>query len=367
MSARSRVLVAGAISCGFVLIGLALAPTGPWPDPTARSGPPGDRETQLAETPPGELELAHGLGRAEAAVPASEGRPGGTWLEVRNLTPEVGEIEIVLTRGGIEWGRGLARGGALRFQDLEPGSYLLRTVVGGGWLPDIPLDEESRDDDGLCRRVLVPRGGATLELRFLRPARLAGIVSDPRGAPLAGTPVLVQDLLRPDPTWTLRTDEAGAFAAERMTPSRYGITLAVPDLGGLVAVPLSETLQPGRATWIDLRLSEGRRSLRGRVADSEETGVEGLRLVCVLPEHAVGRDGGVRALASRVVASGHTDADGYFHFERLPDVPLQIGVDARELDLRANGRPPRLLRAFEPVQVGAGAGETVVGTLTVER
>jgi len=369
MSARSRILAPVAISCALVLLGLALAGERPSSGPPARSESRGDRVSRAEDPSSGrpELEFAHGLARAEAAAPRRGERPRGTFLDLRNRTIGVGEIELVLTRGGIEWGRGLARGDVLRFEELEPGAYLLRSLVGGGWLPDIPPGEEWRDGPDVWRRVLVPREGATLELRFVRPARIAGILSDPRGAPLADARVLVQDLLRPAQTWVLSTDEDGSFVAGELYPSRYGITLAEPALREFVAVPREETLRAGQAAWIDLRLEAGRRSLRGRVLDGGRTGVEGLQLVCVLPEEAVGRGGAVRPAASRVVARGRTGADGGFRLERLPDVPLQLAVEAGELDLRADGRPRRLLRAFDPVQVGAGAGETDVGVLAVER
>jgi hypothetical protein len=84
------------------------------------------------------------------------------------------------------------------------------------------------------------------------------------------------------------------------------------------------------------------------VLDSGPAGFAGLQVLCLLPGPGVGRRDALRAAESRIVARASTDAQGAFRFEHPPSVDLQVPLEARELDLCADGRPRRLLRGFAP-------------------
>lgn len=171
-------------------------------------------------------------------------------------------------------------------------------------------------------RLSISRAGASTELRLdlKRGARVAGIVVDPEGKPLAGARVVYQGASDRSMRATPRldgvvSDKEGRFAIDALPRGSFRFTATAegfaPGFSELVTLDGdSET------TGVEVRMAAGA-TLRGKVLSTSGDAVSGARVrVGVQSTGMMRRRGGVRQV--------FTDDEGMFELTGLPRKPHDV-------------------------------------------
>jgi hypothetical protein len=231
--------------------------------------------------------------------------------------------------------------GAFRFEHLHPGRYTLAaspSMFGFG-----------TDDERFARAIVdgieVPRDRAVsgIDIRLRAPGKLAGVVRNSAGDPVAGAAVFVRDAEgRGSPMTTCVTDGAGRFTHGGLPP---GPTTALARTGTL-ASPESRAvvIRSGETSQVELVVGEGAFLVVSLLEDGEP----------------------VRAHL-RVLDEAGRRVDGLFSVQDMESLFTE-GVSSRERrvgplapgEYTCSATTPDGKTAKKPVTISAGSGERTV-------
>lgn len=219
--------------------------------------------------------------------------------------------------------------GRFRFEALGAGPW---TVEVGG--------EQLAEDVGAIR--LRPGEEREIKLRLRARARLAGVVTDPYGEPVAGAEVLVQPR---DPAGQVtgthhgaRTDAGGAYDAYRVPSGRARIVARHPDYRDGVA----EVVIERGTNEVDLKLQPGW-EISGTVSTAAGTPVALARVEAHPVEPPLSPDelpDAQRQVLPRLPLEAVTDQNGSYRIGGLDDGRYELRAHADGYARAASGRVP---------------------------
>lgn len=218
------------------------------------------------------------------------------------------------------------------------GRFHFQALGAGPWSIQV-AGEQLAEDIGAIR--LQPGEEREIELRLLVQGRLAGVVTDPYGEPVAGAEVLIQQFNPADQvTGTrhgARTDAGGAYEAHRVPSGPARVVARHPDYrDGLVQL----VIEPGR-NEVDLKLQPGW-EISGTVTTAAGAPVALARVEAhaveagSLDELAEAR----RQLIPTVPLEAITDQDGTFRIGGLDDGRYNLRAHADGYARAVSGRFP---------------------------
>ncbi len=218
------------------------------------------------------------------------------------------------------------------------GRFHFDAVGAGPWSVEVG-GEQLTEDVGAIR--LRPGEEREIELRLRAQGRLAGVVTDTYGAPVAGAEVLVQTL---DPTGQLtgthhgaRADAGGAYEAHRVPSGPARVVARHPDYRDGVR---EVVIKPG-TNEVDLELRPGW-EISGSV-----TSADGLPVALARVEAHPVEQGSLDELADarrqftpRVPLEAVTDQEGSYRIGGLDDGRYSLRAHADGYARAASGRFP---------------------------
>lgn len=212
-----------------------------------------------------------------------------------------------------------------RFESLGAGPWSVE--VGG---------ERLAEDIGSIR--LQPDEEREIELRLRGQGRLAGVVTDPYGDPVAGAEIIVQTL---DPAGRLtstrhgaRTDAGGTYEVHRVPSGRAQLIARHPDYrDGVVEVSIERGMNE-----VDFQLQPGM-ELAGAVATADGAPVAFARVEAHPVESgSLGEPGSAqRQLVARAPSEAFTDQEGTWRISGLDDGRYNLRAHADGYARAASG------------------------------
>lgn len=240
---------------------------------------------------------------------------------------------------------------ASRKFDAPDGRFVLEGLGDGAWCL---LAQAKGYTDSELVPVDVPYSGPELKITLPRAARLAGLVVDPSGKPLADAAVEVE---RERDVFTGRRDEEsrssdaqGRFEVRNAPSGLVRLRATHPKFAASPTLELR--LAPGEErTDLRLELSEGG-TIRGRIAQNELRGGENWSV------NISSKGGGWDYVT--------TDAAGAFVFERVRPGEHRISAHVDRVELNpGKGAIPRMLHTNVTVEAGTTV-EVVLGALSAQ-
>ncbi|MCY3971191.1 MAG: carboxypeptidase regulatory-like domain-containing protein [Acidobacteria bacterium] len=219
------------------------------------------------------------------------------------------------------------------------GRFLFEALGAGPWTVDI-AGEQLAEDVGAIR--LRPGEEREIELRLRARARLAGVVTDPYGEPVAGAEILVQPL---DPAGQVTsthqsagTDAGGAYEAHRVPSGPARIVARHPDYRDGVA----EVVIEGGTNEVDLKLQLGW-EISGTVSTAAGSPVALARVEAHPVEPPLSLDelaDAPRQVLPRLPLAAVTDQSGNYRIGGLDDGRYELRAHSDGYARAASGRFP---------------------------
>ena len=234
--------------------------------------------------------------------------------------------------------------GRFAFTDLKSGKYSVR--INGDKLPEEFLGPwrqsvgtPGQGNQYQAKRVSIPSEGGSfeVELRVFAKSVAWGTVLGRDGKPVENATVRLQGSAARGQPASLHadafTDKDGRFEIQNVYPGTYVLT-ASPFFATeklyqtqLAPIPLAVTILAGGVYDLGIiQLGVGTNTIVGRVVDEQGVPFKNLRVIAY-PAGSPGegfREYGLSAL----FGEAHTDADGYYRLERIPDAAVNIHVGA---------------------------------------
>ena len=217
------------------------------------------------------------------------------------------------------------------------GRFRFEALGAGPWTVDV-AGEQLAEDIGAIR--LRPGEEREIELHLRAHARLAGVVTDPHGEPVAGTEVLVQPL---DPAGRVtgthhgaRTDAGGAYEAYRVPSGRARIVARHPDYrDGVVEVVIERGTNE-----VDLKLQPGSEISGTVTAGASPVPLARVEAHRVEPASLDELGDAQRSYGPRPPLQAITDQDGTYRIGGLDDGRYEMRAHADGYARAASGRFP---------------------------
>lgn len=219
------------------------------------------------------------------------------------------------------------------------GRFQFEALGAGPWTIDIAGEQLAEDVDAIR---LGPGEERQIELRLRAHARLAGVVTDPYGEPVAGAEVLVQPR---DPAGQVtgthhgaRTDAGGAYDAYRVPSGPARIVARHPDYRDGVA----EVVIEGGTNVVDLKLQPGW-EISGTVSTAAGSPVALARVEAHPVEPPLSLDelaDAQRQVLPRLQLEAVTDEDGTYRIGGLDDGRYELRAHADGYARAASGHLP---------------------------
>lgn len=219
------------------------------------------------------------------------------------------------------------------------GRFQFEALGAGPWTVDIAGEQLAEDVDAIR---LGPGEERQIELRLRAHARLAGVVTDPYGEPVAGAEVLVQPR---DPAGQVtgthhgaRTDAGGAYDAYRVPSGPARIVARHPDYRDGV----SEVVIEGGTNVVDLKLQPGW-EISGTVSTAAGSPVALARVEAHPIEPPLSLDelaDAQRQVLPMLQLEAVTDEDGTYRIGGLDDGRYELRAHADGYARSASGRLP---------------------------
>ena len=219
------------------------------------------------------------------------------------------------------------------------GRFRFEALGAGPWTVDIAGGQLAEDIDSIRLR---PGEEREIELRLRARARLAGVVTDPYGEPVAGAEILVQPIdLASQVTAThhsARTDAGGAYEAYRVPSGRARIVARHPDYQDGV----TEVVIERGTNEVDLKLQPGW-EISGTVSTAAGSPVPLARVEAHPVEPTLSLDelaDAQRQVLPRLPLEAITDQDGSYRIGGLGDGRYELRAHADGYARAASGRFP---------------------------